>query len=370
MTMPDISLPPLSDVRKIVVLRPNAIGDFVFALPCLHALRQAYEDAQMVYIGKQWHADFLSGRPGPVDRVAVVPPCPGVGVPPQEEVDMQPVHRFVDAMREAEFDLAVQIYGGGHYSNPFISRFGARCTIGMKASDAPPLDRWISYGQLQNRRLQMLEVAALAGADTLRLSRELRVTDKDRSEAANVLAPEPGKPLVMLQPGANDSRRRWPAERFSIVADSLAREGARIVVNGSAQETQVARQVIEHMRCPATDLCGKLSLPALCGLLERTTLLVSNDTGPLHLALAIGTPCVGVYWLTNLMESAPLRQELHRAALSMRIHCPVCGAENLKARCEHDVSFVDDVSVEEVSGLAMEMMSVVQCRRQLEVGRP
>jgi ADP-heptose:LPS heptosyltransferase len=345
----------LSDIRKIAVLRPNAVGDFIFSLPCLHALKSTYPDAQIIYIGKEWHAGFLAGRPGPVDQVAVLPPCPGIGLPPDAQFDPQPLQRFIDSMREAGFDLALQIFGGGHYSNPFIRRLGASISIGMKATDAAPLDRWVAYGPLQNRRLQMLEVASLVGANNLRLERELAVTEQDRWQAAEVLPPETGKPLVMLQPAANDRRRCWPAERFAAVADVLAGSGAQIAVNGTAQEAQVVREVIGRMRYPAFDLSGKLSLSALCGLLERAVLLVSNDTGPLHLALAIGTPCVGIYWLTNLVESSPLLQQWHRPALSVQIHCPVCGAENLKQRCSHDVSFVDDVAQDEVTGLAMEL---------------
>lgn len=354
---PSALFPPLSGVRKIAVLRPNAVGDFVFSLPCLHALRNAYSDAQIVYIGKDWHASFLAGRPGPVDQVVVMPPCPGVGLPPQAQVDPQPLQRFMDSIRDSEFDLALQIYGGGHYSNPFIRRFGARLTIGMKAVDAAPLDRWISYGQWQNRRLQMLEVASLAGANMLQLGAELAVTDDDRREAAQVLGPDLAKPIVMLQPAANGRRRCWPAERFAAVADALAKAGALIAVNGTDQERPVVRCVIERMHYPALDLCGKLSLSGVCGVLERAALLVSNDTGPLHLALAIGTPCVGIYWLTNLIESSPLRQHGHRPVLSVRTHCPVCGTENLTQRCSHDVSFVDDVSVDEVTSLALELFA-------------
>lgn len=351
--MTDHSRSILPDARKIAVLRPNAVGDFVFALPCLHALKSTYPEARIVYIGKQWHADFLDGRPGPVDEVAVIPPCPGIGVAPDADTNPEPARRFIERMRAAEFDLAVQLYGGGLYSNPFIMQFGARLSIGMKAIDAPPLDRWVAFDHLQNRRLQLLEVAALAGANALRLERELHVTQKDRQEAGRVLTADPSRPLVVIQPGASDRRRHWPAARFAAVADALAREGALIAVNGTEQEAPVVREVSGYMRSPAIDLSGRLTLSGLCGLLERTALLVSNDTGPLHLALAIGTPCVGIYWLTNLFESGPLRQHGHRPALSLRTHCPVCGAENLKTRCGHDVSFVDDVPLDEVTAMAM-----------------
>lgn len=345
----------LPNIKKIVVLRPNAVGDFIFSLPCLHALKTAYPDAHLSYIGKQWHADFLRDRPGPVDTVEVIPPCPGVGMPPDADVNPVPIRDFVERMRAMKVDLALQIFGGGHYSNPFIRRFNARHTIGLRAPGAAALDQWVAYEQLQNRRLQLLEVAALAGAGMLRMNQELAITERDREEADRILPQQPGKPLVVIQPAASDRRRCWPAARFAAVADALANQGALIAVNGTLQEAAVVSEVIAHMRAPAIGLGGKLSVSGLCGLLERSALLVSNDTGPLHLALAIGTPSVGIYWLTNLVEAGPLRQDHHRPAMSLRIHCPVCGAENLKTRCEHDVSFVDDVQVEEVGALAMSL---------------
>lgn len=353
------STPMLLDrVRKIAVLRPNAVGDFAFALPALHALRNAYPYAEMTYIGKPWHAEFLAGRPGPVDRVVLIPPCPGVGAPPDARAAPEPIEAFVAAMRAAEFDLAVQIYGGGRYSNPFLQRLGARLNIGMKAADAPPLERWVSYGERQNRRLQMLEVVALVGASTLPLGPELQVTERDRREAAPILAALSGKPLVVVQPGASDRRRRWPPARFAAVADALAQAGAVIAVNGTADEAPLVRATLEAMHHAAFDLGGRLSLAGLCGLIERAALVVANDTGPLHLAAAIGTPSVGIYWLSNLLESGPLRQDRHRAALSARIHCPVCGAENVRRRCPHDESFVADIGVGEVTALAFELFNL------------
>ena len=344
---------PLGEVHRIAVLRPNAVGDFIYALPCLHALRAAWPEAQIVYIGKQWHADFLAQRPGPVDEVAVIPPCPGVGAAPDAVVDEAALAAFIDAMRARRFDLALQIYGGGGYSNPFIKRLGARMTIGMKAPEAEPLDRWVHYGPLQNRRLQLLEVAALAGAPAVIPAPELTVTERDRYEADRVLPHDPDRPLVLIQPGASDPRRCWSPQRFAQVADRLAAAGARIAINGTEQEAPVVRAVREHMRTPAIDLTGRLSLSGLCGLLARSALLVSNDTGPLHLALALGTPCVGIYWLTNLVEAAPLRHEGHRALLAVRTVCPQCGLDNRHRRCAHQDSFVDDVEVEAVAHEAL-----------------
>ena len=344
-------------VQKILVLRPNAVGDFVFSLPALHALRHAYPAADICYVGKQWHHDFLTGRPGPIDRVVVAPPIPGVGADPRAQVSQCAVDAFVDAMRHEAFDLAVQLFGGGRYSNPFINRIGARVTIGARTPDAELLDRWIAYGDANNRRLEMLEIVGLVGAGHWHMGRELQLTGDDRLAAAAAFPVPRSERVVIVHPGSSDPRRRWPVTHFAAVADALADAGAIVAVNGTKDEADLVRGVMAHMRNKAIDLTGALSLSGLSGLIERAAMVVSNDSGPLHLALAIGTPCVGVYWLTNLMEACPLRQGNHRAAISVRVHCPVCGQENRRTRCEHNVCFVDDVPLEHVSEMALELFS-------------
>jgi len=348
---------PMRKVSKIAVFRPSALGDFVFCLPALHALRNAYSSAEIVYLGKRWHADFLRGRPGPVDRVVVVPPVAGIGAPANgaddPTGDASGEAKFTEAMRRERFDLAMQMYGGGRFANPLLQRFNARLTVGMRTPDAAPLGRCLPFGGMVNRRLQLLEIAALAGAQSWPMTANMHATNMDRELAARLVPLTSGKPLIIVQPGATDPRRRWPAKRFAAVADALTEEGAIVAVNGTHTEAPLVREVLEAMRYEAVDLSGRATLSALCGLLERCTLIVANDTGPLHLALEVGTAGVGIYWFTNLVESAPLSQRGHRAAVSLRVHCPVCGMANVVQRCEHDVSFVDDVSLEEVTALAI-----------------
>ena len=344
-------------IRKILILRPNAVGDFVFALPALHALRHTYPEAYIVFIGKAWHADFLHERPGPVDEVIVMPAVPGVGAPPDAELDPEPGRHFVQRMRAETFDLAIQMYGGGGYSNPFINQLGARLTIGLKTSQAEPLDRWLPYGDFVNRRLEFLQVAALVGAAPPLLARELETIERDRLEASELLPPSPGERIVILHPGASDARRHWPAERFAQVGDALASRGATIVISATESERHLARTIMQHMRYSALDFTARMSLSGLCGLLERAVMIVSNDTGPLHLAFALNTPAVGIYWLTNLIEASPLRPHLLRSVMSVRVHCPVCGHDNRISRCPHDVCFVDDIPTEAVTAMALELFA-------------
>jgi ADP-heptose:LPS heptosyltransferase len=338
-------------VDSIVVLRANAIGDFIFTLPALVALREAYPRARVVLLGKRWHKEFLPGR-GIVDEIVELPRIPGVTAPAEEAEDCETLEGFCAGMRARGFDLAVQVFGGGRYSNPFMRRLGAACTIGLRSPGAAPLDRWLPYLVLQNERLRFLEVATLAGAGTGNLDPRLRVLEADRADLVRRVR-LPDAPVAVLQPGATDPRRRWPAERFAAIGDALAEAGAVVAINGSEAERPLTAAVAGAMRRPALDLAGVLSVSSLAALLAHAHLVVSNDTGPLHLAQAVGTATVGIFWLTNLLLAAPLVSTLHRQALDVEAHCPVCGTPNIHVRCSHDPSFVAGVAVSEVEELAL-----------------
>lgn len=351
----------IPNVRKIAVLRANGLGDFIFALPALQALRGAYPRAEIILLAKDWHAIFLKNRPGPVDRVIVIPPVKGVGVDPDdprmlEDADEQ--EQFCAAMRGEEFDLAIQMHGGGRYSNPFLLRLGARLTIGLKTPDAIPLDRWVPYIYFQPEILRYLEVVSLAGARTERLEPRIAVLEQDREEAKRVV-PDRGKPLVALNPGAGSPQRRWPAEKFAAVGDALAAVGMQIVVTGTHAECSLVEEVINRMKMEASNLCGQLSLGGLAGLFSRCNTLISNDSGPLHLAGVVGAPTVGIYWCVNLITSAPITRTWHRPLISWRLACPICGSNQIFAPCQHRASLVADIPVEEVVGTAMELLSML-----------
>jgi ADP-heptose:LPS heptosyltransferase len=115
-------------------------------------------------------------------------------------------------------------------------------------------------------------------------------------------------------------------------------------------------EIVEAMKYEAADLCGRLSLGGLSGLLDRCALVVSNDSGPLHLARATGTATVGIYWGPNFINAGPPNRAWHRPALSWRSCCPVCGATLFDHDCGHTVSVVADVPVDEVADYALELL--------------
>lgn len=385
------SAEPVPAVRQIAVLRANAVGDFVVGLPALEALRRAYPSARIMLLGRRWHVEFLCDRPGPVDEAVELPQVPGVTTDPDAPADEAEIEAFVQRMRARRFDLALQLHGGGRYSNPFLLRLGASMTVGMRSPDAAPLDRSLPYVDDHHPVvLQLLECVALAGAVAGSLEARLRLRPCDVAEAHAVLplsppctsAPPrserdlregkqrpgggsatPAQPLVVLQPGASHVHKRWHPERFAAVGDAFADRGAQVAVNGGPDEARLTQQVCRAMRAPAIDLAGRLSVGGLAALLARARLLVSNDTGPAHLARAVGTPTVTVFWVGNARSFGPLSTRWHRIATSWRMNCPLCGANAMTEGCGHEVSLVDDVPVEAVLALSEDLY-------QAEVQRP
>jgi ADP-heptose:LPS heptosyltransferase len=345
----------------VVVLRANSIGDFVLCLPALAALRAAYPDAEITYLGDSWHPHLLNGRPGPWDRVEVVPFYPGVRGNDPGTRDTAESSQFFAAQRERSYDLAVQIHGGGANSNPFVRALGARVTVGLRDRGAQPLDRWVPYVRYQHEVHRFLEVAGLVGAPPVGLEPLLQVTPADREAAALVLPPSAAE-LVAVHPGANDARRRWPTDSFAAVADALADRGAQVVLIGDgAADSAAASAIVKAARhAQPVDLVGRLSLSATIGVLARCRVTVANDSGPRHLASAIGRPTVGIYWWKNLLNTGPLTAAVHRVAVSFRATCPVCGADQVQDRCAHDPSFVEDVPVEKVVAAAFDLYAAAR----------
>jgi ADP-heptose:LPS heptosyltransferase len=356
--------PVVPGVRRIAVLRANSIGDFVLTLPALDALHAAYPRAEITVLGASWHRQALDGRPGPWARVVEVPPYPGLGgqVPDDPTPDLAASHEFFASQRAVGYDIAVQLHGGGARSNPFVSSLGARLTIGARDHGASELDRYVHYGADQHDTLRCLEIVAQVGARPVRLEPWLEVTDADRSAALRVL-PASDRRLVVVHPGANDARRRWSASRFGAVVTALVGDGCDAVVVGAGPDDEKAgQQILSSLGVAAanqaTSLVGRLSFSALVGVLERADLVVSNDSGPRHVAAAVGTASASVYWVGNLLTAGPLSRDRHRVLVSYRTLCPVCGTDQTGYRCEHDCSYVDDVPVEAMVAEARSLLSL------------
>lgn len=302
------------DVRKIACLRATGLGDFVAATPALSALRQAYPDAEIVYLGTPLHQKLLEGRPGPVDRVIVTPRKHGIREEPGMVEDPAEIERFFADMRRERFDLAIQMHGSGPESNDFVAALGAPVSLGYTpAGVKSPLTKSPVYpGDQVHEANKWLGLVAHVGA-TSSPRPHLPVLPAEKAEAEALLAPlDREHPIVALHAGSRDPARRWPPERFAALADQLwDSQGCQIVLTGSEGDVGINALVRRACRAPALDLSGKTSLGGLAAVLDRVDLLVTNDSGPSHIAWARGVCSVVLFGPTDPARWAPLDRALH-----------------------------------------------------------
>lgn len=344
-------------VRKIVVLKASVLGDFVASIPALWALKEAYPKAEITLLGQSLHVQLLANRPSPVDRVIDISRF-RVALT-GENLHPHGIDGFFREMQGEGFDFAIQMYGGGRHSNPFTKQLGARITVGFKTPEASPLDIWTPYIFYQNEVFRNLELVGLIGAKTENILPRVEVTLKDREEVRNKLG-SLGK-YIVIHPGASDTRRRWPAARFAQVADTFASEGYQIVVTGTEMEQDNIDLMVRSMSTVPV-VANNLTLSGLVGLLDGATLTIANDSGPMHLSDAVGTPTIAIFWAGNLVTWVHLNRRTFRFVPSWTVNCPLCGAHMVtdspvENGCDHNANFVEGVTVEQVVITAQQLLA-------------
>lgn len=345
----------LKDVSKIAILRANALGDFIVTLPALKAIRFAYPKAEIVLLGKPWHKEFLIPGRTPVDRVIAVPVKKGIRTETNKTEDENEIKDFLTEMQKEEFDIVLNFQGNGMSANPFIKQFKAKTTAGLACKEAEKLDLSLDYYYYQSEVVRCLEAAKLIGATTIDLEPELNVLQQDEQEIKKFIQ-NFKKPCIIIHPVAVDIRRMWPVENYVKLADELTQKNVEIIFTGAKEDREAVDGIIGKMKFTAINACGNFSLGGLSALLSHAVLMISADTGPLHLGRAVGVPTIGFYWAPNLINWGPLTRAIHRPLISWNLACPICGIvpnnpypfEPHTDICDHKVSFVRDISLEQV----------------------
>lgn len=277
--------------EKLAVFRGLYLGDLVAATGALRALRHGYPEAEIALISLPW-ANALAPHLPYIDRFLSYPGAPGLNGGGDEE-DLE---EFLARMRAERFDLVVNMHGRGPTSSQLIVRFGARMTAGFTGAGiaAPPLDIEVPWEAEEHESHKLLLLAEKIGGISMGPEPELRVLEEHHRRARALLPPGLRKPLALVHPGASVAEKRWPEEAFGRVAKGLIRHGYAVVVTGSSAEKKLTNQVAV-LATGALDLAGRTDLSTLVALVAQADVLVSNDTGPAHLAYALRTTSVTIF---------------------------------------------------------------------------
>ena len=319
-------LSELGTAPKIALLRAGGLGDFISTTAALKALRSALPRAGITLITEPHLADFARRYPE-IDEIVVPPAYPGVI---RGEASEAALSEFFGAMRRKRFDLVMQWHGGGTHSNEFIARLGARVTAGFRGDDARELDYWLPYDIRQHEVLRYLDLLRLLGIDKGDTAMYVPLLRSDFEELASL-----GEILdldllargrcIGIHATAGRPSRRWAPWRFAAVADRLLEEfdlDAILVTAGPGQESDSAA-VVENMaaRDRAVDLGGRTSLGAMLAMLSRLRMLLTNDSGPAHMAVALDVPSVVVFGSAHPVNWAPLERTWHRVVANWAAPC-------------------------------------------------
>jgi heptosyltransferase-2 len=347
-------------IERLLVRGTNWIGDAVMSTPALERLRSSFPQARLALLATPRTAGLFDSSPL-VDEVIEYR---------RREEGLGAFFQTARLLRERRFDLAVL------FQNAFEAALLAWCCrvplrIGFAGQGRGALlTHRLRRGPQHRHRHQVHDyLEIVAECERVCLGRNLEspisnplpslVASPPQKLAAARLLQNLGinsssRPLVALNAGATNSRAKcWPADRFAALADQLMDMlDARIVLIGAASERDSAGQVVRQMkRRGAINLAGRTSLAELIGLLDACDLLVSNDTGPAHIAAALGRPTLTIFGPTNEFETAPTgrRAELIRAA---GIECARC----MRRDCPIDHRCMTRIAPQEVFEKALSLM--------------
>ena len=292
------------NIQRIVVRGTNWVGDAVMTVPALRALRGLFPGAHITLATRGW-AQGLFADADFINDIQV-----------HEGTGLRSVVNQVRMWQKREFDLAVLFPNSLESALvAALSRVPVRtgyATEGRQRLLTHPLHlpEWRSSRHEIHYYLNIVEQLVDLESGQLQPDGALSVSDVRRVEARELLrrhGVSAERRVIALCPGSINSRaKRWPSERFAALGDRLIADlDADVVLIGSEAELAVSLQVSETMRRKPVVLTGETNLTQLVGVLSVVDLLVTNDTGPAHIASALGRPTLVIFGPTNPLTTSP-----------------------------------------------------------------
>ncbi|HEY9666059.1 MAG TPA: glycosyltransferase family 9 protein, partial [Coleofasciculaceae cyanobacterium] len=279
-------------------------------------------------------------------------PFPGFPGIAEQFFDPKRTVQFFQQMQAEQFDLALQMHGSGVYSNPFTLMLGARVTAGfVREGDlAGRLDAALPMPQLHEVR-RVLALTTFLGASPQGEQIEFPLLVEDIAKAKALLA-EAERPLIGLHPAAREATKRWIPERFIAVGKELQQQyGGTVVILGGPEERSLSASIAQNIGKSCLNLAGKTSLAVLGGIMSQLAVLVTNDSGPAHVAYALGTPTVTVFGGTDPAVWGALKNDKHRV-LAHEVPCRPCDY----GECPVGYTCLENVTEHQVLRDAVEIM--------------
>ncbi len=322
-----LSRPP----RSLLLIRPDHLGDVLFLTPGLHALRRALPEARITLMVGPWGQEVVRDNTDLDDVIT----CPFPGFERRPKTSFLAPYRLLwaqaRALRGRGYDAAVILRFDHWWGAWLAAAAGIPLRIGYDVPEVRPfLTHVLPY---RSDRHEVEQNAALlgqlAGGSVLPLGPlRYRVRPEDRAWADAWLAGagvHKGDRLVAIHPGAGAPVKQWPTASWAAVANELGfYPGVRLLLTGGASETPLTRAIAGLLAHPVADAAGQTTLGQLAALYERCALVLGSDSGPLHLAVAVGVATLHLYGPVSVAKFGPWGDPERNAALTSPWACAPC----------------------------------------------
>ncbi len=311
------------------------MGDILHALPAVTALRQTHPAWVIDWVVEpRWRAllaaDCATGDETGSGRNPSRPVVDGLHLAPTREWRRSPfssktlheigaLHR---ALRAGEYDTAIDLQGA--VRSAVIGRMAGCPRLIGEDEPRERVARWLFTDRIETHGAHVIEqdfelAAAIAGDDLQPVAPWLPLDPAAEQWVDGILPRDDSPPAVLINPVAGWGAKRWPVERYAAVAQGLMDRGMRVLVNAGPGEEPLAEVIVQSAAAAVPLTC---SLEQLIALTRRVALAIAGDTGPLHLACALGRPVVGIYGPTDPARNGPFgtRFRVLRSPQSRRDH--------------------------------------------------
>ncbi len=284
------------DVKKILLIRMDYIGDVVMTTAVIKPLRKAFPNAKISFLCSPWSKEILEGNPF-IDEI-IIHEAPWHSK--KKKVDWLKEWRFSKELKQKNFDLAIEFRGDVRdiFFYSYLPHIPIRVGYGRGGGGYLLTDEVVTNIDLHwiRRNLALLEYLKIPVEGE---KPKVFCSDKDRKATRETIKSydlSGGKYLIGVQSMARVQTREWLEERFAEVADRCVRElGARVYFTGGPKDVEKVARIQGTMKEKSVNLAGKLSLKEEAALFEKTDLFLSNETGLMHLASAMNVPLVALF---------------------------------------------------------------------------
>jgi len=342
-----------ADWQRIMVRATNWVGDAVMSLPALEAVRARFPRAEIVLVSKPWVSEIYWHHPA-VNRQIIYKPN-------SEHRGPRGFWRLVKELQAERFDAALLFQNAFHAAwmarlARIPSRIGyagdGRSFLLDEAIEPPSPS---ACGHQVYYYLQLLFRAGVIDKPRPITEIRLRLTEAEKQWAAKKLdglGLSGPRFLIGLTPGASfGPAKRWMPERFAALADRLIGAlNADVLIFGSPAERPLAEEIAQAMEHMPAIVAGETSLRELLALMSECRLIVTNDSGPMHLAAALGVPLVAIFGSTDERATGPVGARVR--IVKHRVACSPCGLRE----CPVDFRCLRGISVEEVFRATLELV--------------